>query len=144
MGKYRSIMEGYWWTECIMGNVYLNSWELCFSTKKRINKMNWLKKGSTIPRWKFILWSITCILYGCFILLIVWIKIYLSCGTFNITWRFADFIIKRWMVWYIVQTFLFCPKVLSWTLIKLLKTNSYSILISKRPCLDFMVGGLCV
>ena len=29
--------------------------------------MNWLKKRSMIPRWKFILWSITCILYSCFI-----------------------------------------------------------------------------
>ena len=29
--------------------------------------MNWFKKGSMIPRWKFILWPITCILYGCFI-----------------------------------------------------------------------------
>jgi len=31
--------------------------------------MNWLKKQSVIPRWKFILWSITCILYGCWIVL---------------------------------------------------------------------------
>ena len=29
--------------------------------------MNWLKKRSMIPSWNFILWSFTCILYGCFI-----------------------------------------------------------------------------
>ena len=66
-----------------MGNVYLNSWELCFSTKKKINKMNWLKKGIMIPRWKFILWSITCILYGCFIVFMGELKfIYLGAFLF--------------------------------------------------------------
>jgi|TARA_B100000809_G_C15005894_1_gene483183 hypothetical protein len=29
--------------------------------------MNWLKKRDVIPRWKFILWSLACILYGCYI-----------------------------------------------------------------------------
>ena len=33
--------------------------------------MSWLKtffiKRKMIPRWKFILWSITCIFYGCYI-----------------------------------------------------------------------------
>ena len=45
--------------------------------------MNWLKKGSMIPRWKFILWSITCILYGCFIVFMGELKfIYLGAFLF--------------------------------------------------------------
>ena len=45
--------------------------------------MNWLKKRSMIPRWKFILWSITCILFGCWIVLMGEYK-YIYLGAFLI------------------------------------------------------------
>ena len=48
----------------------------------------------------YTLWLFYCI-YG-------WIKIYLSWSIFTFTWRMADFIWKRWVIWYIVFSFFCC------------------------------------